>query len=125
MLNLKESAVVVVAGEAVSTVDQLIGSYVAQLRFSAEALDGLRGSGIPIVNARSLRTTLLEGQIAGGESLTKMETAIAKLQAIQARSNQAEVANGCAAPWGREWFVSAATDNVPTAAVAPQMQNQH
>ncbi len=106
MINLDKAAVVVVAAEANTTVETLTSAYVAHLRFSAEAIEGIRKSGLPISQRRRLIGQLLSAQTAAADWLKHTEAAISTLQVIQKHSNQAEVDAGCAAPWSNQFFTT-------------------
>ena len=99
MLELDEAAVVVVAAEARATVDAIDKAYVAHLRMSAEAIDGIQNSGLPMSQSAKLIRQLLDGQTAALTWRNHVQAAIATLQVIQKQSNQAEVNVGCPTPW--------------------------
>ncbi|MGJ0238538.1 hypothetical protein ACQEPB_08485 [Novosphingobium fluoreni] len=106
MINLDKAAVVVVAAEANTAVEALISAYVAHLRFSTEAIEGVRRSELPISQCRRLIGQLLRAQMAAADWLKHTEAAISTLHVIHRHSNQAEVDIGCAAPWGNQFFTT-------------------
>ncbi len=106
MINLDKAAVVVVAEEANTAVEALISAYVAHLRFSAEAIEGIRKSGLPISQHRRLIGQLLSAQTAAADWLKHTEAAISTLQVIHKHSNQAEVDAGCPTPWRDQFFTT-------------------
>ncbi len=112
MLNLDQAAVVVVAAEAQAAVDTLDGAYVAHLRMSAEAVDGLRNSGLPIAQTGRFMTQLFEGQTAALAWRKHTQSAISTLQVIHRHSNQAEVDIGCPMPWAS--LQAEVSDDVPS-----------
>lgn len=106
MLNLHQASVVVVAAEMAATADLLESTYVSHLRTSAEAIEGLRQSGLPISQKHRFSGQLLAGQIAAREWQKQLVAAISSLQVFHKSSNQAETDVGCAAPWGTEFFTT-------------------
>jgi acylphosphatase len=106
MYKLSEGAVQVVAQGTRETIDQLDAALEVGLRTMADAIAGLRTSGVPAGRVQHVHDTMIdsfEGFRATRKSFIK---AVGHLQVIQQRSNQAETAAGCPAPW-HELFTTA------------------
>jgi hypothetical protein len=106
MYTLSEGAVQVVAQSMRDTIDQLDGSLQTGLRAMADAIEGLRTSGVPAGRVQHVHDNLIDGFVSVRDTRKSFIKAVGHLQAIQQRSNQAETAAGCPTPW-QEIFTTA------------------
>ncbi|MCW1430832.1 hypothetical protein [Novosphingobium sp. JCM 18896] len=99
MLKFQEAAVHVIGGDIRTTLDTMDQAFASHLRLAAEAVEAMRGSGMPVAQSQRLMTMLHEGHSAGLAWRQKMQTSIGLMQAFHRRSNQAETGAGCPEGW--------------------------
>lgn len=99
MLKFQEAAVHVIGGDIRTTLDTMDQAFASHLRLAAEAVEAMRGSGMPVSQSQRLMTMLHEGQSAGLAWRQKMQTTIGLMQAFHRRSDQAETGAGCPEGW--------------------------
>ncbi|MEJ5976798.1 hypothetical protein WG901_09150 [Novosphingobium sp. PS1R-30] len=116
MLKFQEAAVHVIGGDIRTTLDTMDQAFASHLRLAAEAVDAMRGSGMPVSQSQRLMTILHEGQSAGLAWRQNMQATIGLMQSFQRRSNQAETAAGCPEGWDDIGFFT--TGSITSAEVA-------
>ena len=99
MLKISEAAVHVVGADSRTAVAQFDEAYVASLRLAANAIDGLKASGLPVGQSQKLYRTFNESFGKLMEGRAGIVSAISQLTVVHRHSNQAEVDAGCGAPW--------------------------
>jgi len=104
MLNFTEAAVRVVAADCSATIEDYDRTFASSLRMAANAVEGFKGSGMPIAHSQKLYRTFVEGVDGLISSRAKIASAVAQLTVMQRNSNCAETATGC--PWGWEGKVA-------------------
>ena len=106
MYKLTEGAVLVAAEGTRQTIEQVDMTFETGLRAMADVVAGLRGSGVPAGRIQHVHDSMVES-LDNCRSLRKsIVKMVGHLQAIQLRSDQAEVAAGCPTPW-HELFTTA------------------
>lgn len=118
MLKLTEGLVHVVAADARAALEDFDSTYVAALRLAANAVEGLKKSGLPAGQGQQLCEGFNQTFAKLVEGRDNLVANIAKLQVFHRHSNQAEVSGGCPVPWG--FFVTGQADEAAAAQDHPQ-----
>ncbi len=99
MLQCKEGAWHGLAGDTRVTFADMDKAYLASLRMAATIVETFAGSELPAGHSQRVFARMNEGICRIIEGRREIVSAVGHLQAIQARSNVAEVALGCPLPW--------------------------
>lgn len=115
MFKISEAAVHVVGSDSRTAVAQFDEAYVASLRLAANAIDGLKQSGLPVGQSQRLYRTFNDSFSKLMEGRAGIVSAISQLTVVHRHSNQAETDAGCGRPW-EDFFVSGEAENEVRAA---------
>ncbi|VWX52904.1 hypothetical protein [Novosphingobium sp. 9U] len=104
MYDLTEGAVLVVAQGVRDTVDSLDSATETTLRTFADAVAGLRGSGLPADKVQQVHEDLIDALVKARDARKSVLKAARCMAAILHRSTQRELDVGCPIPWAKITF---------------------